>query len=251
MMFLASYNESIIMHFREMHPSDSPNLLNALCCCVYDVYLGGSRRPPDQRLRAMNSDKSEVQAVLVDVPKYDKDGNLIPLESWSSGGARNTNGALIALYDNPRVPEPANEPEFDERLNREYDTRRRHEEDAEERRRKEYAERVQFVHDVRLVYDNVLKPYVIPLAKKLWDTKVLPGGKRLAQRWLRPKRSQPEVPHVSGDTPEFAAETANPLATSQLNTDHTTEMSTDQAGGEDSPLADVIQMDEYQDRRSA
>lgn len=92
---------------------------------------------------------------------------------------------------------------------------------------------------------------VLPGGKRLWDTKVLPGGKRLAQRLLRRKRSQAEVPDVSGDTPEFAAETANPLATSQHNTDHTTEISTVQEGSEDTPLADVIQIDEFQNRRSA
>jgi hypothetical protein len=198
----------------------------------------------DQRLRAMNSDKSEVQEVLVDVPKHDRYGNPISPDSWSSGGPRNTKGYLIAQYKNPRSPESANEPEFVERLSREYEARRRREEEAEERRRKEYA-RAQFV------FENVVKPYVIPFAKKLWDTKVLPGGKRLAQRWLRPKRSQTELPHESGDTPEFAAETANPLATSQHNTDHTTEISTAQGSGEDTPLADVIQIDEYQNRRSA
>jgi hypothetical protein len=55
----------------------------------------------------------------------------------------------------------------------------------------------------------------------------------------------------NGDTPEFAAETANPLATSQHSTDHTVEISTVQEAVEDTAVADVIQIDKYQDRRSA
>ncbi|KQN88980.1 hypothetical protein [Arthrobacter sp. Leaf69] len=208
----------------------------------------------------MNDDKSEVQEVLVDIPKYDKDGNPVTLDSLSSGGARNAAGFLQVQYRNPRIPEAANEPEFDrdfeESLRREYDARRRREEIAEERARKEYA-RLQFV------YDNVVRPYVIPrvaelwdtqvlpAGKRLWDTKMLPGGKRLAQRWLRPKRSQSEAPGGSEDSSEFGAENANPLATSTYNTDHTAEISTVQEGGDDAPLADVIQIDEFQNRRSA
>lgn len=194
----------------------------------------------------MNNDKSEVQEVLVDIPKHDKDGNPISPDSWSSGGARNANGYFIAQYLNPRPPKPAaTAPEVD----RENDARRWREEEAKERRRKENVELAMLVIDKYVI--PFTKTVIIPWATELWDTKVLPGGKRLAQRWLRPKRSQPEVPHVSGDTPEFAAETANPLATSQHNADHTTEMSTVQESGEDSPLADVIQIDDYQDRRSA
>lgn len=201
----------------------------------------------------MNTDKSKFRKVLVDVAEYDKDGNPIPLDSLSSGGARNADGSLIIQYRNPRLPEPANEPEinpeFDEWLNREYDARRRREEAAEERRRKDNAEIAMFV------VDEFVKPFmkkvIIPRATELLHTKVLPGGKRLAQRWLRPKRSQPEVPHESGDAPEFAAETANPPATSQHITDHTAGISTAHEGGEDTPLADVLQIDEYQNRRSA
>lgn len=188
----------------------------------------------------MNSDKSKFREVLVDVAEYDKDGNPIPLDSLSSGGARNADGSLITQYRNPRLPEPANEPEinpeFDEWLNREHDARLRREEEAEDRRRKEYAE------IANLVFDNFVKPYaqqvVIPRTTELWNTKVLPGGKRLAQRWLRPKKSQPEVPHVSGDTPESAAETAS-LATTH-NTDPTVEITAVQSGGEDTPLVGVI-----------
>jgi hypothetical protein len=193
----------------------------------------------------MNSDKSKFREVLVDVAEYDKDGNPIPLDSLSSGGARNADGSLITQYRNPRLPEPANEPEinpeFDEWLNREHDARLRREEEAEDRRRKEYAE------IANLVFDNFVKPYaqqvVIPRASELWNTKILPGGKRLGQRWLRPKRRQPEVPHVSGDTPEFAAETAKPLA--KHNTDHTIEISAVLSGDEDTPLVGVIQTDEH------
>ncbi|MCD5341740.1 hypothetical protein LR392_05800 [Arthrobacter sp. AK04] len=193
----------------------------------------------------MNSDKSKFREVLVDVAEYDKDGNVIPFDSLSSGGARNADGSLITQYRNPRLPEPADEPEtnpeFDEWLNREYDARRRREEEAEDRRVKEYAE------IANLVVDNFVKPYaqqvVIPRATELWNTKVLPGGKRLAQRWIRPKRSQPEVAHVSGDTPEFAVETAKPLATKH-NIDHTVEVSAVQSGAEDTPLVGVI-IDEY------
>jgi len=212
----------------------------------------------------MNSYKSGVQEVLVDVPKYDKDGNPIPFHLLSSGGARNADGSFIAQYRNPRPPEPANEPEVDRKFH-EYNARRRREEAAEERRRKEDRD---FIRDLAtIVADKVVTPLiekvivpratelwdtkVLPEGKRLWDSKVRPGGKRLGQRVLRRKISQAEVPDVSGDTPEFAAETANPLATSQHNTDHTTEISTVQEGGEDSPLADVIQMDEYQNRRSA
>lgn len=194
----------------------------------------------------MNNDKSKFREVLVDVAEYDKDGNPIPLDSLSSGGARNADGSLITQYRNPRLPEPANRPEinpeFDEWLNREHDARLRREEEAEDRRVKEYAE------IANLVFDNLVKPYaqqvVIPRATELWNAKVLPGGKRLAQRWLRPKRSQPEVPHESGDTPEFGAETAKPLA-AQHNTDHTFEITAVQSGGEDIPLVGVIQIDEY------
>lgn len=194
----------------------------------------------------MNSDKSKFREVLVDVAEYDKDGNVIPLDSLSSGGARNADGSLITQYRNPRLPEPANEPEanreFDEWLNREHDARLRREEEAEDRRRKEYAELA------NLVFDNLVKPYaqqvVIPRATELWNAKVLPGGKRLAQRWLRPKRSQPEVPHVSGDAPKFEAEPAKPLTT-EPKTDPTFETSEVQSGGEDIPLVGVIQTDEY------
>lgn len=112
--------------------------------------------------------------------------------------------------------------------------------------------------------DEFVKPYMkqtlIPRATELWDTKgsplwdtkVLPGGKRLAQRLLSPKRSQPEVAPVGGDATEFAAESANGLATSHHKTDHNVEISAVHEGDdEDTPLAEVIQIDEYQNRRSA
>lgn len=193
----------------------------------------------------MNRDQSEFQEVLVDVPKRDKDGNPISPDSWSSGGARDSNGRVIAQYLNPRPPKSAGEPKVD----CENSARRWREEEANERRRKENVELAMLVIDKYVI--PVTKTVIIPWAIELWDTKVLPGGKRLAQRVLRPKKSPPEVPHESGDMPEFAAGTANPLSTSQHNTDHTTEISTAQGGGEDTPLADVIQIDEYQNRRSA
>lgn len=202
----------------------------------------------------MNSDKSDVQEVLVDVPKYDKDGHPISLDSLSSGGARKPGGSIIVQYRNPRLPKSANEHEVDRDFNklarRNSHALRRREEEAEERRRRDRAERA-----ARFVLDNVAKPlvqqFVIPLVTELWDTKVLPEGKRRAQCLLRPKMSQSEVPHESVDAPEFAVATATPLATSQQSTDHTSEISTVQERGEDTPLADVIQMDDYKKRRSA
>jgi hypothetical protein len=201
----------------------------------------------------MNSDKSNFREVLVDVAEYDKDGNPIPLDSLSSGGARNADGSLITQYRNPRLPGPANEPEvnpeFAEWLNREYDARRRSEEAAEERRRKDNAEIAMFVIDEFVT--PFVKKVIIPRASELLHTKVLPGGKRLAQRWIRPKGNQPEVPHESGDAPESAAETANPAATSRHIVDNTSGISTAHDGGEDTPLADVIQINKNQNRRSA
>lgn len=215
----------------------------------------------------MNNHKSEFQEVLVDIPKHDKDGNPICPCSLSSGGARNAKGFLIAQYLNPRPPElakPAVDSEFDERRSREYEASCRRTEAAEERRRKEHDD---FLRDVAIIIgDTVVTPLIerviipeatklwdtkiVPGGKLLWDTKVQPGGKRLAQRFLRPQMSQAEALAVNGDTPEFATETANPLAISTHNTD-TTGTSTVQEGGEDSPLADVIQMNGYQNRRSA
>lgn len=213
----------------------------------------------------MNSDKSDVYEVLVDVPKHDKDGNPISFDSLSSGGARSAGGSIIAQYCNPRVPEPANVPEsdreFDERLSREYDARRRREydarrrreEEAEERRRKELED---LAYELLTIFvDKFVIPFtkevIVPSVTELWGTKLKPEGKRHAQRLLRPKMSRPEVPQASGDTLEVADEIADPLATSQKITDHTTEISTVQEGSEDTPLADVIQIGEFQNRRSA
>jgi hypothetical protein len=199
----------------------------------------------------MNSDESEFQEVLVDVPKRDKDGNPISFDSLGPGGARNDNGTLKAQYRNPRRPKPADEPRADERTSHENDARRRREEEeAEERRRQQDFDRTLLLIDKYVI--PFTKNYLIPGATKLWDTKgrplwdtkVVPGGKRLAQRLFRPKMSEPEVPTVNDDASEFAAETANPLATFQHR-------SADQEAVEDTAVADVIQIDKYQDRRSA
>src|SRR6476660_3336853 len=123
----------------------------------------------------MKKDKSKFREVLVDVAEYDKDGNPISFDSLSSGGARNADGSLITQYRNPRLPEPANEPEvdpeFDEWLNREHEARVRREKEAEDLLIKEYAELA------NLFLDNFVKPYarqvVIPRATELWNTKVL------------------------------------------------------------------------------
>lgn len=205
----------------------------------------------------MNSDKSEFQEVLVDVAKRDKDGNPISFDSLSSGGARNANGSLKAQYRNPRPSKPANDSESDERTSRENEWRRRRAEETEERRRQQDFERNLLLIDKYAI--PFTKNYLIPGATKLWDTKgrpfwdtkVLPGGKRLAQRLFRPRMSEPEVPTVNGDTPEFAAETANPLATSRQSTDHSAEISAVQEAVDDTAVADVIQIDKYQDRRPA
>lgn len=203
----------------------------------------------------MNSDKSEFQEVLVDVPKYDKDRKPIRPESFSSGGARNADGTLIAQYSNPRVPKPANEPESDERTIRENVVRSRAEA-AEERRREEDFERFQVLMEKYLI--PFTKNYLLPGATKLWDTKgrplwdtkVLPGGKRLAQQLFRPKMSEPKGPTANVGTPESAAETTEQTA-AQHSKDDAVETSPVQEAVEDTALADVIQIDKYQDRRSA
>lgn len=182
----------------------------------------------------MNSDKSDIYEVLVDVPKHDKYGNPISFDSLSSGGARSVGGSIIAQYCNPRVPEPANVPEsdreFDERLSREYDARRSYEDEARRRREEEEKERRRKEHEdvayklLVIVADKFVIPFmeevIVSRATELWATKVKPEGKRLAQRLLRPKMSQPEVPQVSGDTLEVADEITILLATSQNITDH-------------------------------
>lgn len=205
----------------------------------------------------MNIDNSEFQEVLVDVPKHDKDGNPISFDSLGPGGARNDDGTLKVQYRNPRRPKPANQPRADERSSRENDARRRREEEAEERRRQQNFDRTLLLIDKYVI--PLTKNYLIPGATKLWDTKgrplwdtkVVPGGKRLAQRLFRPKLSEPEVPTVNGDAPEFAAETANPPAAFRHSTNHTVEMSAEKEAVEDTAVADVIQIDKYQDRRSA
>ena len=68
---------------------------------------------------------------------------------------------------------------------------------------------------------------------------------------FRPKLSEPEVPTVNGDAPEFAAETANPPAAFRHSTNHIVEMSAEKEAVEDTAVADVIQIDKYQDCRSA
>lgn len=194
----------------------------------------------------MNSDESEFQEVLVDVPKRDKDGNPISFDSLGPGGARNDDGRIKVQYRNPRRPKPAEAPRAEERTNQENDARRRREEEAEERRRQQDFDRKMLLFDKYVV--PFAKNYLIPGAimlwdtkgRPLWDTKVAPGGKRLAQRLFRPKMSEPKAPTVNEDASEFAAETVNPLATSQ-------HMSADQDGS----VADVIQIDKYQVRRSA
>ncbi|WJH25419.1 hypothetical protein [Pseudarthrobacter defluvii] len=192
----------------------------------------------------MSSDKSKFRQVLVDVAQYDKDGNFIPLDSLSSGGARNADGSLITQYRNPRLVEPANEPEadreFDEWLNREHEARLRRQEEAEELRHKEYAE------IANLVVDNLVIPFaqnvVIPQAKELWRSKVLPGGKQLVRRWHRTKRGQLEVPLVTEDATQLAAETRTPLGTGP-STDQNAGSADVQSGGEDVPLVGVIVTD--------
>ncbi|WP_022883368.1 hypothetical protein [Glaciibacter superstes] len=166
----------------------------------------------------------------------------------SSGGARNTDGSLIAHYRNPRLPETANEPEVD----RANDALRRREVDAEERRRKENEDLAREI--LTIVVDKLLVPFtqkvIVPWATVLWDTKLKPEGKRLAQRLLHPKMSQPEAQQVSSDTTGLAAEIADPLTISQRTTDHA-EIRPVQERSEDTALAEVIQMDDYQNRRSA
>ncbi|MCQ1985998.1 hypothetical protein [Arthrobacter sp. zg-Y844] len=204
----------------------------------------------------MNSDKSEFQEVLVDVPKYDKNRKPIRPESFSSGGARNADGTLIAQYSNPRVPKLANEPASDERTSCEDDVRRRRAEVAEERRREEDFEHFLVLMDKYLI--PFTKNYLLPAAAKLWetkgrplwDTKVLPGGKRLAQQLFRPNLSEPEGTTANVGTPGSAAETTKPLA-AQHSTDDAVETSRVQEAVEDTAVADVIQIDKYQDRRSA
>lgn len=201
----------------------------------------------------MNSDESEFQEVLVDVPKRDKDGNPISFDSLGPGGARNKDGTLKAQYKNPRRPKPANEPQFDARTSRENDARRRREEEAEERRRQQDFDRKLLLIDKYVI--PFAENYLIPAAAKVWDTKgrplwdakVVPGGKRLAKRLFRSKKSEQEVPTAAAHSPRFAAETDN----AQHGADHTVEMSADQAAVEDTAVADVIRIDKYQDRRSA
>lgn len=187
------------------------------------------------------SDKSKFRQVLVDVAEYDKDGNPIPLDSLSSGGARNADGSLITQYRNPRLLEPANEPaadpEFDEWLNREHEARLRREEEAEDRRRKENAE------IASLVVENLIIPFaknvVVPRARNLWNAKVLPGGKQLAQRLLRPKDTLPELPHVGEDASQVGAE-AKKLAGTDTNGGQVPEIADVQSDAEEVPLVGVI-----------
>lgn len=201
----------------------------------------------------MNNDESKFWEILVQIPKYDKEGNIIPRESMSSGGARNAAGQIIAQYGNPRIPEPTNTPEaarnFNKGLSREYDARRGREDAAEERRRKNNAAFAMIVGDV--VVKPIIEQFIIPLADEWLYTKVLPGCEQLARRWLHSRRSQSEVPRESGDAPKLTATTVAPLASSQYKTAHMTKISTEQEDREDGPIVEVIQLDEYQNRRSA
>ncbi|MBG6184695.1 hypothetical protein IWX65_002673 [Arthrobacter sp. CAN_A214] len=199
----------------------------------------------------MESDKQEYREVLVDVPVRDKNGNPIPFDSLSSGGARNEDGSLIVHYSNPRPPESGKQPEvdreFDEQLNRDYDARRRREEKEEEHRNRETAEFFSRLFNT-YVLDPLMQEIILPRAAQLWDTKVLPAVKRLARHRPPVKPKQPKVTQVSGDTPEATVDTANPPATMPRTTSGTTEVPPTR---KDTPLADVIHMDDYQNRRSA
>lgn len=205
----------------------------------------------------MNSYKTAVHHVLVDIPKYDNEGNIIPLDFLSSGGARNPDGSFIAQYRNPRLAEPSNNPKVEgEFLNREDNARRWRDEAAKERRRRETED---FIRDLAIiVIDRAATPLmekviipravelweakVLPESKRLWENKVQPGGKRLAQRFLRPKTGQADIQEGNGDA--SGVETAFAVSDSS-------EISIVQEGFENSPLADVIQMDGYHNRRSA
>lgn len=199
----------------------------------------------------MESDKQEYREVLVDVPVRDKNGNPIPFDSLSSGGARNEDGSLIVHYSNPRSPESGKQPavdrDFDEQLNRDYDARRRREEENEERRNREIADVFGRLLST-FVLDPLIQGIILPGAAKLWDTKVLPGVKRLAQHRPRMKPKHPKVTQVSGGTPESRFDIANPPTTMHRTASSTTEAP---PTGEDAPFADVIHMDDYQNRRSA
>ncbi|MDH6236266.1 hypothetical protein [Cryobacterium sp. CG_9.6] len=200
----------------------------------------------------MNTDKSKFWQVQVDMPKNDKDGNAISPDSWSSGGARNADGSLIMQYSNPRVLGSAGEPQsdrgFDERSSRKNSALRRREYDAEERRREDNRVMAGFLRDEIVI--PLMRNVLLPAAAKWWDTTLRPEGKRFAQRVFRPKSGSPESSQESGDT-TIAADAADSLATSRPVTDHLTEASAVQEHIAGAAIAEVIQIDQYQNRRSA
>lgn len=205
----------------------------------------------------MQPEDLEVQHLRVTIAKYDKQGNPISPDAYSSGGARNPDGTFIAQYDNPQLVEPAKGPdiesEFDEQERRRSGARRRREEEDAEHRRQQNQDLAEAA--VRLAIEKWLKPFVrekvLPKATELMETKVLPGGKRLAERLFRSGESRNEGRRVSGDTAEVATDTVTRSSVSRPNWKPVTDDSGIRMGGVGSPHADVIQMSEYQDRRSA
>ncbi|SDI69696.1 hypothetical protein SAMN04488693_1196 [Arthrobacter subterraneus] len=205
----------------------------------------------------MQPDDSEVQHLLVTIAKYDKQGKPISPDSYSSGGARNADGTLIAQYDNPQLVEVANgsdfESEFDAQERRRNDARRRREEEDAERRRQDLQKLAEDA--LRLAIKKWVKPFVrdtvLPKATELMETKMLPKGKRLAQRLFRPEETQNGGQRHRGDKPEDATDTVTRSTASPLNANPAFDQPSSGMGGVDSPDADVIRMSEYKNRRSA
>jgi hypothetical protein len=181
----------------------------------------------------------EVRSVLVDVAVHDKNGDVISDDLLSSGGARRPNGSLITHYSNPRIPEPAPtetaaERNFDETLQRESQARRRREGEAAE------AARERLLNEVSAGVNSFLEQVVYPKVNLWWKTRG-PDDLKRAGRWLAARLRRDRA--VEAPLPSQGPATEGPQASSE-----------DASRAVEQPaaaIADIVQIDEYRDRRSA